>query len=99
MSFRFHPGHQTAAYIVFPDRRAASGASAGRDVVPHPSAARFPVSFRELVRDSPLASAETAWQDALRPSQVPQPLVARMKVEFPMEPPAALRAAARWAQR
>jgi hypothetical protein len=98
VSFRFHPGHQAAAYIVFPARRAASGASAGRDVVPRQSAARFPVSFRELVRDSPLALAETAWRDALRPPQVPQPPVARRKVAFPTEPPAALLAAAHWAQ-
>jgi len=37
--------------------------------------------------------------DVLRLPQVPQPPVARMKVEFPTEPPAALLAAAHWAQR
>jgi hypothetical protein len=98
-SFQFHPGHRAAAYIVFPDRRAASGASAGRDVVPRQSAARFPVSFRERVRDSPSAWAETARQDALRPPLVPQPPAARMKVEFPAEAPAALLAEVHWAQR
>jgi hypothetical protein len=99
VSFRFRPGHQAAAYIVFPARQAASGASAGQVVVPRRSAVRFPVSFRELARDSPLASAEMAWQDALRLPQVPQPPVVRMKVESPTEPPAALLAAAHWAQR
>jgi hypothetical protein len=99
VSFRFHPGHQAAACIVFPARRAASDAWAGRDVVPRQSAARFPVSFRERVRDSPSASAETAWQDVLRPPQVLPPLVERRKVEFPAEPLAALLAAAHWAQR
>jgi hypothetical protein len=72
---------------------------AGRDVVPRQSAARFPVSFREPVRDSPSASAEPARQDALRPPQVPQPPVARKKVEFLAEPPAALLAAAYWGER
>jgi len=68
-------------------------------VVPRQSAARFPVSFRERVRDSPSAWAETARRDALRPPLVPQPPVARMKVEFPAEPPAALLAEVHWAQR
>jgi hypothetical protein len=98
-SFQFHPGHRDAAYIAFPDHPAASDASAGRDVVPRQNAARFPVSFQERVRDSPSASAETARQDALRPPQVPQPPVARRKVEFPTELPAALLAAAHWGER
>ncbi len=100
MSFRFHPGHQVAAYIVFPARRPASGASAGRDAVLRQSAARFPESFRERVRDSPSASAATVRRDALRPPQVLQPPVAqKLKVAFLKEPPAALLAAAHWAQR
>jgi hypothetical protein len=98
-SFQFHPGHRAAAYIVFPDHQVASDASAGRDVVPRQNAARFPVSFRERVRDSPSASAETVRQDALRSPQVPQPPVARRKVEFPTEPPAARPAAAHWEER
>jgi len=98
-SFQFHPGHRAAAYIVFPDHWAASDASAGRDGVPRQSAARFPVSYRERVRDSPSASAETAQPDALRSPQVPQPPVARRKVAFPTEPPAALLAAAHWGER
>jgi len=68
-------------------------------VVPRQSAGRFLVLFRERVRDSPSASAETARQDALRRPQVPQPPVARRKVEFPTEPPAVLLAAAHWAQK
>jgi hypothetical protein len=67
-------------------------------VVPRQSAVRFLVLFRERVRDSPSASAETARQDALRRPQVPQPPVARMKVEFPTEPPAVRLTAAHWAQ-
>jgi len=68
-------------------------------VVLRQSAARFPVSFRERVRDSPSAPAEPARQDALRPPQVLQPPVARMKAEFQTEPRTALLAAAHWAQR
>jgi hypothetical protein len=99
VSFRFHPGHQAAAYTVFPVRRPASDASAGRVVVPRQLAARFPESFLERVRDSPSASAATVRQDALRPRQVLQPPVAqKRKVAFPKEPPAALLAAARWTQ-
>jgi hypothetical protein len=68
-------------------------------VVPRQSAARFPESFQERVRDSLSASAETARQDALRLPQALQPPAARMKAEFPTEPPAALVGAVRWAQR
>jgi hypothetical protein len=100
VSFQFHPAHRTAAYIVFPDRRAVSGASAGPDVVHRQSAARFPASFREPVRDSPWASAERARRDALQPRQVPQPPAAQKKVEFPTEFPAVARlVAAHWALR
>ena len=83
-----------------PDRRAASGASADRDAVPRQSAARFPESFPEPVRDYPSATAETELQDALQPHRVPQLLVAQKKVGFQTEPLAvALLAAAHWALR
>jgi len=99
-NFPFHPAHPIVVCTVFPDRRAASGASAGQDVVPRPISARFPESFPELVRDFPSAAAETARQDALQPRQVPQLLVARRMAEFPTEPLAVeLLAAARWALR
>lgn len=75
-----HLDHPTAACIVFPDRQVASGALAGRDVVLHPSAARFLASFREPALDSPSAMAETAWQDAPQAHRVPQPPVAQKKV-------------------
>lgn len=77
-----HLDHPTAACIVFPDRQVASGALAGRDVVLHPSAARFLASFREPALDSPSAMAEMAWQDAPQALQGPQPPVAQKKVEF-----------------
>jgi len=72
-NFPFLRGHPAAACIVFPDRSAASAASAGRDVVRRQSAARFPASFQEPVRDSPLASAAKVRQDALQSHRVPQP--------------------------
>jgi hypothetical protein len=97
VSFLSHRDHPVAACTVFPDRRAASGALAGRDVVLPLSAARFPESFPELVRDSRSASAETAQQDAL---QAPQPQGEQKKVAFLMELLAvvqkALLAAAHW---
>lgn len=93
-NFPFHPAHPTAVCTVFPDRRAASGASAGRDVVHRQSAARFPESFLELVRDCPSATAEMARQDALQPPQVPQLLVSQKMAGFPTEPPAVAQLAA-----
>jgi hypothetical protein len=70
----FHPVHRTAACTVFPDRQAASGALAGRDVVLLPSVARFRESFQALVRDCRLAMGEKAHSDAHPARQVPQPL-------------------------
>jgi hypothetical protein len=80
VNFPYRLDHPTAACIVFPDRQVASGALAGRDVVLHPSAARFLASFREPALDSPSAMAETAWQDAPQAHRVPQPPVAQKKV-------------------
>lgn len=56
-SFPFLPGLQPVACIVFLDRPAAWDALAVQDA-DHPYAVHFPASFREPVRDFPLAEGE-----------------------------------------
>jgi len=74
-NFPFHPGHRAAACTVYPGHLAASGASAGLDVVLRRCAVRFLESFPELVRGFPSVAAELVLLDAPRTHQVPQPLV------------------------
>jgi hypothetical protein len=85
VNFPYRLDHPTAACIVFPDRQAASGALAGRDVVLHLSVARSQESFREPALDSPSGVAGRALQDALQAHQVPQPQVAQKKVELQLQ--------------
>ncbi len=89
-SFQFHPDHLPVVCTAFPDRRAASGASADQDVVPRQTAARYLESYPEPVRDFRSATAETARQDALRVRQEPQPPVALRRAGFQRDLRAAL---------
>jgi hypothetical protein len=73
-NFRFRPVRRTAACTVFPDRQAASGALAGRDVVLRPSVARFRASFQALVPGCPWATGEKAHSDAHPARLALQPL-------------------------
>jgi hypothetical protein len=70
----FHPGRQNAVCTVFPDRLAASDASAGRDVVLLQNAARFLASFQAPDRDSPWVTGALALSVGPPARQVPQPL-------------------------
>jgi hypothetical protein len=79
-NFPFHPGHRAAVCTVYLARLAASGASAGQDVVLRRSAGRFLASSRELVRGFPLAAGEQVRQGAPRAHQMQQPLVVQEKV-------------------
>jgi uncharacterized protein (DUF1697 family) len=83
VNFQSHLDRLVAACTVSPGHRAASVALAGLDAALRQNAARFPESFRALVRDSPWASVETAQRDALR---VLRPPGAQKKVAFPREP-------------
>ncbi len=74
-NFPFRRAHRAEVCTAYPARLAASGALAGLDVVLRRSAARFPVSCRELDRGFPWVAAGLVLLDARRVHQVPQPLV------------------------
>lgn len=79
-NFPSHRGHQAVVCTFYLARLAASGASAGLDVVLRRCAARFREWSRELVRGFPWVAAERVLLDARRVHQVPQPLVVLEKV-------------------
>jgi hypothetical protein len=89
----FHRGPQIGGCTAFPDRLAASDASAGPGAVLRRSVARFPASFQGLVRDYQLAMGAQAPSDAHRARQVPQPPDGRTEVESQPEPRAVVQKA------